>query len=93
MGLFFAESKSRFRLIEVMSRVRLLLFLAYLLLVGFHTLLYFNSRRCWFTPRPNVETWAVWVYAERLPVSRCTAAGHTALGATQCDQVAPNRAC
>ena len=52
---------------EFLARVRLLVFIAFWLVVGVHALLYFNSQRCWFTLSPELRHWAVAVYGGRLP--------------------------
>jgi hypothetical protein len=57
--------------IERLGRFRLLLAILFWLIVGGQTLLYFNSVKCWFTVPANVESWAQWVYGDRLPQAHC----------------------
>lgn len=65
-GLLQAAER-KFGRTELLARVRLLVFIAFWLIVGVHALLYFNSQSCWFTLSPGLHEWAVTVYGERLP--------------------------
>jgi hypothetical protein len=70
-GPLLAHAERGFAQIERLLRFRLLLVIAFWLLVGVHTLLYFDSMKCWFTLSANVEAWAQWVYGDRFPPSHC----------------------
>jgi len=70
-GPLLARSERRFGHVERLVRFRLLLVIAFWLLVGAHTLLYFNSTKCWFTLSANIEGWAQWVYGDRFPPAHC----------------------
>jgi hypothetical protein len=70
-GPLLAHAERRFGRIERLLRFRLLLLLAFWLLVGVHTVLYFNSTKCWFNLSDNVEGWAQWVYGDRFPPAHC----------------------
>ena len=66
LGLQKAAER-KFGWIERLARLRLLMFIAFWLIVGAHALLYFNSRQCWFTLSPALQGWAETVYGDRLP--------------------------
>ena len=51
----------KFGWIERVGRLRLLLVLLFWMIVGAHTLLYFNSLKCWFDVPANVERDARWL--------------------------------
>jgi hypothetical protein len=68
-----AKAARGFGWIERVARLRLLLVLGFWLLVGGHTLLYFNSLKCTFDVPPSIERQAQWLYGERMP-RRCAAA-------------------
>jgi hypothetical protein len=67
-----ARSETKFRAIERITRLRLILFIVFTLLVGAHTLLYFNSTQCWLNVPSNIEGWAEWVYGKRMPRAHCS---------------------
>ena len=67
-----ARSETKFRAIERLTRLRLVLFVVFTLLVGAHTLLYFNSTQCWLNVPSNIEGWAQWVYGKRMPRAHCS---------------------
>jgi hypothetical protein len=61
----------QFGWIERLTRIRLLFVISFWLLVGAHTLLYFNSHECWIKLPDNVIAKARWVYGDRLPPLNC----------------------
>jgi len=66
------RAERRFGWIERLTRLRLVLVVVLWVMVGAQALLYFNSFGCWFNMPPNVQSWAQWVYGDRLPESRCS---------------------
>jgi hypothetical protein len=66
-------ARARFKLhcIEYLGRVRLIVFIVFWLIVAGHTVLYFNSLKCWFDTPNNIAQWAIWVYGERMPPTSC----------------------
>jgi hypothetical protein len=64
-------AERKFGWIERLSRLRLLLFIIFWLMVGAHAILYFNSQRCWFSVPPNVQDWAKSLYGDHLPPDSC----------------------
>jgi hypothetical protein len=65
-------AERKFGWIERLSRIRLLVLLAFWGLVGIHALLYANSTQCWFSLPPQLLAWAQDIYGDRLPRStRC----------------------
>jgi hypothetical protein len=57
--------------LERFARLRLVVFLIFWVLVGFHALLYVNGQRCWFALTPRLEELAKTIYGTRLPLSQC----------------------
>ena len=55
--------------IERLTRLRLLVLLAFWGLVGTHAVLYANSTKCWFSLPPALQGWAKDIYGDRLPRS------------------------
>ncbi len=83
-----ASAERKFGWVERLCQVRLLLFILYWLIVAGHTVLYFNSLKCWFARPPNVYAQAAWIYGDRLPHPSCN--GQPARASAE--QLAPNRA-
>jgi hypothetical protein len=69
----------KFGRIERLARVRFLLVAMFWLLVGGHTVLYFNNLKCWFSTPPNVQVWAQWIYGDRMPPLQCSPNIHNTL--------------
>lgn len=56
--------------IEIVGRVRALMVLAFIALIGGFMTLTLNARAapaCWFVPAPPVQAWGAWAYGERVP--------------------------
>ena len=62
-----ARAKRKLGWIERLARLRLVLAVMFWLIVGSHTVLYFNSLKCWSRLPVNVQAWAEWVYGQRMP--------------------------
>ena len=69
-SLLLAAAERKFDRTELLSRVRLLVFIAFWLVICAHALLYFNSKQCWSTLSPELHNWAVTVYGDRIPRPR-----------------------
>ncbi len=54
-------------LIERLARLRFIFALAFWILVGGQTVLYFNGRACWMPEPANLQDWAEFVYGARTP--------------------------
>lgn len=67
------QAKRQFGWVERVSRLRTLVVICFWLLVGGHTVLVLNSQKCWFGVPANVQSWAQWVYSDRMPKSDCPA--------------------
>lgn len=66
------EARRHFKWIEVLSRLMTILFLVYCAIVGFHALLFLNSRSCWFFPSEKMQIWAISLYGMYTPNLTCT---------------------
>jgi hypothetical protein len=66
-----ARAEHKFGWIERLLRLRLLLVLAFWVIVAGHTVLYFNTRKCWFTVPSSIERSAQLIYGDRLPPNVC----------------------
>jgi hypothetical protein len=64
-------AERKFGWIERLSRLRLILFIMFWLMVGTQALLYFNYHRCWFSVPPKVQDWAKSLYGDHLPPDHC----------------------
>jgi hypothetical protein len=72
--LLLKASTKKLGWIERLMRLRLVLAMLFWFTVGAHTLLYFNSLKCWFFLPHNVENWAIWIYGDRMPPEKCSKA-------------------
>ena len=70
--LLVNRANRKFAYIEILARVRLLIFIALTLVVGVHAVLYLNSLECWFTLPNNTARWGQWVYGDRMPEMMCS---------------------
>lgn len=70
----FAKSPSqlkplrrRFAMFEWLLRLRFILWLLYMVIVGSQIALYLNSKQCLITPAPKLQEWATEMYGKRTP--------------------------
>jgi hypothetical protein len=65
------RTQRKFVWIEVVARIRLILTAIFWLTVGGHTLLYFNSLKCWFAVPLVIDSHARTLYGDRMPQANC----------------------
>jgi len=67
-----SKTDRKFFIVELATRVRFILFLAFWMIVGGHTFLYLNSLDCWLSKIPNsIEEVGRMVYGKRMPPLTC----------------------
>jgi hypothetical protein len=66
------KAERQFGWIERLMRLRFVIFMLFWLLVGAHATLYANSRHCWFTLSPTLQSWALYTYGDHLPQDHCS---------------------
>jgi hypothetical protein len=52
---------------EWLLRLRFILWLLYMVIVGSQIALYLNSKQCLITPAPKLQEWATEMYGKRTP--------------------------
>jgi len=63
-------AKFEIGVIEIVGRIRALMVLGFILLVGGYATLTLNARAapvCWFAPTAAVQSWGLWAYGSRMP--------------------------
>jgi hypothetical protein len=62
-----AAVRHKFAALELLIRVRFILWLLYTIIVGSQTALYLNSKQCLVMPPPKVQLWGTEMYGSRMP--------------------------
>lgn len=66
-----SRSETKFRLLERIVRVRLILFILLNLSVACQTVFNVNSLKCWFDVPANIGIWVHWVYGDHFARTHC----------------------